>query len=302
MNILITGSLGFLGRHTARKLKNINNTIYGLGRGKASVDFLKNWGIDFWHESDINLQSISNINIKFDLIVHCGGGSSVGFSNNNPIQDFNNSAYTTLCLLEYVRKSNTNCKFIYPSSPAVLGSFSKRNIKPNKEFKPISSYGFNKQLAEEMCFFYSRKHGIPVGIIRFFSIYGNDLKKQLLWDACNKIKIDSAIFFFSFNETRDWIHVNDAVEIINCFSEKLKKFKIINAGTGIATENRVIIEMINNHFPNDVKIKFNNQIKKGDPQHFCADISSTLNYGWIPKVKIEDGIKDYVLNFIKEND
>lgn len=302
MNILITGALGFLGRHTARKFKSLNNNIYGLGRGKASVKFLKNWGIDFWYESDINLKSIRNINISFDLIVHCGGGSSVGYSNNYPIQDFDNSVYTTLCLLEYISKFDTNCKFIYPSSPSVLGNFSKRNIKPNKEFKPISSYGFNKQLAEEMCFFYNREYGIQVGIIRFFSIYGNDLKKQLLWDACNKIKINSAIFFGSGNETRDWIHVKDAVDLIEIFSRKFKGLKIINGGTGIATKISSVIEMINSQFTNNIKIKFNNQIKRGDPTHYCADISSALNFGWVPKVKIEDGIKDYAINFIKEND
>ena len=35
-------------------------------------------------------------------------------------------------------------------------------------------------------------------IIRFFSIYGNGLKKQLLWDTCNKIVQKKTYFFWKW--------------------------------------------------------------------------------------------------------
>jgi UDP-glucose 4-epimerase len=299
MNILITGAIGFLGRNTAKKLNNKKNRIIGLGRGKTSSEFLKSWGIDKWYESEINFETLIKINIKFDLIIHCGGGSSVAFSNSNPIEDFDNSAKTTLSLLEYIRKSNVKCKFIYPSSPAVLGNFSNKDIKPVKDFKPISLYGLNKQVAEEICLHYNRNFGINIGIIRFFSIYGNDLKKQLLWDACNKIKSNSATFFGTGSETRDWIHVNDAVDLIQIFSQKFNGLKIINGGTGIATTNKTIIEMISSNFQRSIKIKFNNKVKEGDPQHYCANILESLSFGWVPKIKVESGVKNYVRNYIK---
>ena len=141
--------------------------IIGIGRGSVDDFFLKKWGINEWIEGEVNLQIMLSLNKKIDLIIHCGGGSSVSYSNDNPIKDFNNSVISTINVLEYIKRSNLNCKLIYPSSPAVLGNINEK-IKPTLNYNPISPYGFNKKVAEEMCLFYNKKYNISIGIIRFF--------------------------------------------------------------------------------------------------------------------------------------
>ena len=44
MNILITGSQGFLAKNLALKLKNKNFRIYGIGRGNWKRNEYKKWG------------------------------------------------------------------------------------------------------------------------------------------------------------------------------------------------------------------------------------------------------------------
>ena len=53
-----------------------------------------------------------------------------------------------------------------------------------------------------------------MSIIRLFSVYGNGLKKQLLWDACNKIinAKTEVEFWGTGEETRDFIHVDDVLK------------------------------------------------------------------------------------------
>ena len=78
--------------------------------------------------------------------------------------------------------------------------------------------------------------------------------------------------------------------------------KIINGANGISHKNSFIIEKLSSHLNQNVKIMFNNKVRKGDPTHYHADITETLKLDWSPVIKIEDGISNYVNNFLKNYD
>jgi UDP-glucose 4-epimerase len=300
MRVLITGAYGFLGRNTAKKFKMAGHHVTGIGHGKWYADEYRKWGIDQWFETTITFESLININQKFDIIVHCGGGASVGFSNANPYEDFQKSVQSTLSLLEYIRLQCIGCKFIYPSSPAVQGNLGNVQIKENMHESPISPYGFHKKIAEDLCFSYNRNYGIEIGIIRFFSVYGEGLRKQLLWDACNKInQSDEVSFYGTGYETRDWIHVSDAASLIVKFANYTNKFQVINGGYGKRTLISDVIDQLCKNFGKDITVRFNGDIKEGDPVHFWADNTTALEIGWEPEIDLESGLKRYV-NYFKE--
>ncbi|MSQ79642.1 MAG: SDR family oxidoreductase [Flavobacteriaceae bacterium] len=295
MNILITGAYGFLGRNTAKKFKNVGHVVVGMGHGKWDKDEYSQWGLDDWYETTITFEALLSLNKTFDLIVHCGGSGSVGFSYENPYEDFKKSVQSTLDILEYIRLQNPDCKFIYPSSPAVQGNLGNIRIKEEMAAAPISPYGFHKKIAEELCLSYHKNYNIQVGIIRFFSIYGNGLQKQLLWDACKKIQnSDKVTFFGTGKETRDWIHISDATSLIECVAKNLTDFHLINGGSGESTSIETIIRQLCKYFQKPVEVCFNCQVKEGDPTHFWADNTKALALGWKPTMKIEDGLADYV--------
>jgi UDP-glucose 4-epimerase len=298
MNILITGTYGFLGRNVAKEFKKNGDYIAGIGHGKWDKEEYSKWGIDDWYETTITFEALLNINKKFDIIVHCGGSGAVGFSRENPFEDFQKSVQSTLALLEFIRLQNSGCKFIYPSSPAVQGNLGHIQIREDMISTPVSPYGFHKKIAEELCLSYHINYKIDIGIIRFFSIYGNGLKKQLLWDACKKIhQSNEVIFFGSGNETRDWIHVSDASSLLYYFSMKLNGFEIINGGTGIQTSINEIISLLSDYMEKKVVIGFNGVVKEGDPLHFWADIRKSLLMNWRPQINVSEGIRDYVQYF-----
>lgn len=299
MNVLITGAYGFLGRNVAKEFKNNNCYVVGIGHGKWDRDEYTKFGIDDWHETTITFEALLNINKNFDIIVHCGGSGSVGFSWENPYEDFQKSVQSTLSILEFIRLQNTSCKLIYPSSPAVQGNLGHVKIKEDMVSVPVSPYGFHKKIAEEICLSYHNNFKIDIGIIRYFSIYGNGLQKQLLWDACKKIyKSNKATFFGTGKETRDWIHVSDAAALLYTFSKNLNGFDVINGGTGIETPIDEIIDQLCFNFNKDITVEFNGNNKEGDPLHFWADTRKGNVLGWKPKILLKDGLQEYV-NFFK---
>ena len=295
--VLVTGAYGFLGRYTSRKFNLEGYQVTAMGHGKWYPEEYSKWGIDVWVESTITFETLININKEFDVIVHCGGSGSVGYSESNPYEDFQKSVQSTLSILEYIRLRCPNCKFIYPSSVAVQGNLPDQPITEDIISNPISPYGFHKKIAEELCLSYNINFKLNVGIIRFFSIYGAGLQKQLLYDACKKIDNcngQDVVFWGTGKETRDWIHVEDAVSLIYYMSENVRGLDIVNGGSGRRVEIAEVLDLIKAEFDANVTIGFNNEIRLGDPKYFWADLSRSLNYDWQPKMELSEGIANFV--------
>ncbi|EHQ27726.1 NAD-dependent epimerase/dehydratase family protein [Mucilaginibacter paludis] len=300
--VLVTGTYGFLGRHTAKIFKENGYHVVGLGHGKWHPEDYIQWGVDEWFESTITFESLMTIDVKFDAIVHCGGSGSVGFSYSNPYEDFQKSVQSTLSILEYIRLRVPNCKFIYPSSPAVQGQLPDRPILENVISSPISPYGFHKKSAEELCLSYHRNYNVTVGIIRFFSIYGPGLQKQLLYDACNKIKNSTGneiVFFGTGKETRDWINIDDATSLIYSFTENLNQWDVINGASGVRMEIKDTLELLASNFDKNIKINFNGFVRQGDPIYFWADVTKAKAYGWEPQIPMNKGLQAFFEYFKK---
>ena len=100
---LVTGAHGFLGRYVARQLARDNWRVIGLGHGSWARDEWKVWGIAEWHCADIALETLLIYAGEPDVIVHCAGSGSVGFSMTHPYQDFQRTVATALAVLEYAR-------------------------------------------------------------------------------------------------------------------------------------------------------------------------------------------------------
>lgn len=304
--VLITGAYGFLGRYTSKAFNDAGYQVTGIGHGKWHKHEYNQWGIESWFESTITFEALINMNKSFDIIVHCGGSGSVAFSYQNPFEDFQKSVQSTLALLEYIRLTDKPCHFIYPSSPAVQGDLGDKKIKEYDPSNPVSPYGFHKKAAEELCFSYSKNFGLKVSIIRYFSIYGAGLQKQLLWDACMKIKnaIDEITFFGTGEETRDWIYVKDAASLILAIAaNEKKKISIINGASGVRSTVNDTIKLLVKLYGKKITVKFNQEVKAGDPRFYYADISNANELGWDPEVELQEGVQQYVDYFKKlQND
>lgn len=294
--ILITGAKGFLGRNLAKHFSKIGYEAYGIGHGDLFVDECQSIGLHCWIKADITVQNLREFNQTFDVIVHCGGSGSVGFSIEHPYEDFKKTVDGTLEVLEYMRLYNPGAHLIYPSSPAVQGEHPDIPIQEEYIGKPASPYGYHKKIAEDLCQSYSEKYSLRVLIVRFFSVYGKGLKKQLIWDAYHKIKEakDEVSFWGTGNETRDFIHIDDVITLINTFVEKDEKFTLVNGGTGTKHNIKNVVEMIRDLVNPAIRIGFNNQVNIGNPIYYWADTQKLEKYNIKPNIKLEQEIKNYV--------
>lgn len=298
-SVLVTGGYGFLGRATANRLKRNGYRVQGIGNGRWDREEFRGHGFDEWLDAGVSMSSLMTLGSKFDLIVHCAGNGSVGYSNDNPLQDFQKSVEGTAELLEFIRLENPSALLVYPSSAGVYGQKKDSPIMETDPLAPISTYGYHKRIAEQLCENYVRNYGLRISVVRFFSIYGPGLTKQLLWDACLKLSAvgSEAVFWGTGDETRDWIHVDDAALTIAALAEESEPPVVINGATGDRVTVREVLNLLKESLESNVPVKFNGSVRIGDPRFYHADVTKMRELGIRPTVALRAGIEEYAAWF-----
>jgi UDP-glucose 4-epimerase len=299
MKALVTGAYGFLGRHTAYMLHTNGFAVTGIGNGSWSDAQARQYGISRWVESEVTLKSLIALKDNFDVIVHCAGSGSVGYSITEPFKDLNKTVLSAAAVLEYIRNSSTETRLVYPSSAGVYGAKADTPILEVSSLSPASPYGYHKKIVEDLCRSYSESYGLTIIIIRFFSIYGEGLKKQLLWDVCRKLSLATrdkpAELYGTGLETRDLLHIQDATNLIfNVLSTNMKQLCIVNGGTGIRSKISDVVAILGERIGIMPYYFFNGESRPGDPQFFLADISKAVLLGWEPSITLYGGLSRYV--------
>jgi len=269
--------------------------VTGLGHGTWLQSEWHQWGFSDWHSCNITLKSLNTYVQQPDVVVHCAGSGSVGYSLTHPMQDFKRTVSTSLTMLEFLRVHSPQTAFIYPSSAAVYGSVKALPIVESAPLNPMSPYGVNKKIVEELIRSYAKHFSLPVAISRFFSLYGPGLRKQLLWDACTKIERGAFDFYGTGREVRDWLHVQDASRLLLTLSSLASSpAVIVNGGTGTGTTVNEIITTLIRKMNKQGSPRFSKIQKPGDPPGYIADIKKATGYGWKPEISIEYGTDEYI--------
>ena len=184
---------------------------------------------------------------------------------------------------------------------SVYGNNSKPSVSEISETNPISFYGLSKLTSEKFMENYTKK-GLKYTSLRLFNVYGpnqnmNNLKQGMISIYLKQIIDNSSIIIKGSGERyRDFIHVNDVVEIIiKILNKKSTINQLINIGTGVKTKVKDVIKILSKKF----EIK-NNKIKykgftQGDQFGIYSNnkklISIIGNYNF---TKLEKGIENMI--------
>ena len=136
-----------------------------------------------------DLAKTFKINGKFDYIIHAASSASPKDYLSSPIETLLVNVKATMVILEYL-KSHRNCKFLFFSSAEIYGDPGNSRVDENYigKFNHLSEracYGEAKRFAETLCYFYTKKFVLAVGIARLFHTFGPGIKKNdsRIWSA-----------------------------------------------------------------------------------------------------------------------
>ena len=245
MKILITGSAGFIGFNFSRfLLTNTNFKITGIDnfndyydvnlKKKRNKILLKFNNYKFKKIDICNNKNLNKIfkKEKFDFVFHFAAQAGVRYSIKNPRKYINSNYLGFFNILE-----NSNFykikRLFYASSSSIYGENSKFPLKEKYQTNPKNIYGLSKKSNEELCEFYNRYYGLKSVGLRFFTVYGE-------WGRPDMMMIKYISAFFSNkkfilnnfgNHVRDFTYVDDVVKILLLLlknNKKIKNFEVLN--------------------------------------------------------------------------
>ncbi|SEH30234.1 NAD-dependent epimerase/dehydratase family protein [Magnetospirillum fulvum] len=299
--VLITGAAGFLGRHVAAYFARAGWQVLGIGNGRLSPDEQAEIGLARWLQSPIEAAALGTLFAEGgvpDVVVHAAGGASVRAAFEDPEADRRRTVGGTQSLLEALRRWAPAARLVLPSSAAVYGNDHPNPIPEDAQPAPISAYGRHKLEAEELCLAAARDHGQPLAIVRFFSLYGAGLRKQIFWDLWNKMAGGGRIVLGGTgDETRDFLHVWDAAQLLFHLADHAKAHRptIVNGGTGHATTIRDAARQLERACACDTEIVFDGHSRPGDPVDLVAAIDRLAATGYRHRIHFADGLADYAV-------
>lgn len=301
-HVWITGTYGFIGRHMARWLADQGHTVAGIGHGAWPEIEAVRWGVSSWINGEIsasNLGQMRQISSVPDRVFHLAGGSSVGAALASPLEDFRRTVVSTAELLEWLRQHAPAVRVVAVSSAAVYGAGHQDAIAEDARLTSFSPYGAHKLIMENLCRSYAANFGMQVVLPRLFSVYGAELKKQLLWDVCGKLAAGGTVELGGTgNELRDWSDVRDVVRALDQAAHLASdQAPVLNLATGRATPVREIASAVALHWGGvdaAARVSFSGRSRVGDPFSLVANIGRMREHGIECRIPLTQGIAEYV--------
>jgi nucleoside-diphosphate-sugar epimerase len=290
--ILILGSEGFIGNYLVNYFLRKQCAVHGCDLFEATKD---NYTYNKVSRLSPELEDIFAAT-KFDYCVNAAGSGNVPYSITHPLVDFEANTLDVIRILDTIRRVDPSCQYLHISSAAVYGNPVRLPITEDDQKRPLSPYGWHKLQSELLCAEYAGIYGIKTAIIRPFSVYGDGLRKQLLWDMCKRLKEHDTIELFGTGqESRDFIHVNDLTTLIALLLEKAAfNGEAYNAASGSETTIFEISQLVEAYYAGAKKITFSGAFRKGDPLNWKADISTVRSLGFSPSILLNKGVPAYI--------
>lgn len=293
--ILVTGIAGFLGRYVARHFYQQGWSVIGIDNSppeNAPLGYLSSY-----YRLKLPDPSLSQYLQQHtpQICVHCAGRASVGLSVTDPVADYYANTALTLEILNALRLDVPNCKFIFLSSAAVYGNPRSLPVSEDQMPSPVSPYGFHKWQGEQLCREFNKIYGLPTASVRIFSAYGPGLRRQVVWDICQKAIAQKTLTLQGTGkESRDFIHALDiakAIDIVATCAPMQGEF--YNLGTGREVTITDLAAMVLDALGCDWNPAFDGIVPVATPLNWQADITKLNFLGFNPSVPLEQGIKTF---------
>lgn len=307
MNILITGSVGFIASHLIEELlKDENNSIIEIDNfysgTKENLDFIKS--IDSKNKfqfikADIrDFEKINEIikDKQIEQIYHLAAIVSVQESIQNPLLSNQVNVKGIFNILESV-KLNSEKKVVFSSNAAVYGDEPTQPKNESSQTKLISPYGYEKLMGEQYMRLYSEFYRIETVILRYFNVYGE--RQSATSDYSGVIFIFEKKFkdneipniYGEGEQSRDFVYVKDVAKAnIKAMNTLNISGEVFFVGTSRKVSINDLVSILNHKYSKNIKANYL-EPRNGDIKESIGDNKKINQFlGLEDFTRFEEGI------------
>lgn len=306
--IIVTGAAGFIGSNLVRGLNRAGErdilAVDELSDGRKFENLVDCEIADYWDKDALLERLQGSPGFVPRCIYHQGACTDTAEWDGRYMME-NNYRYSTE-LFDYCREAGV--PLIYASSAAVYGAGDCFEEDAGTE-RPLNVYGYSKLMFDR----YVRRRlgsgGSQVVGLRYFNVYGpGEFRKgpmaSVAWHLHRQVRKDGEVRLFEGSggyaageQSRDFVYVDDVVEVNLWFGRHAEISGIFNVGTGrAATFNQLADAVIGWHGAGRKRyIPFPGDLRRAYQSFTQADITKLRRAGYDrPFADVSAGVSAYL--------
>jgi nucleoside-diphosphate-sugar epimerase len=298
MRCLVTGAAGFIGSHLCERLLQDDHQVVGLDAfipyyprslkesNLAAVRRHPNFTL---HAVDLRTAALEPCLEGVDVVFHLAAvpGLPRSWTEFDLYESCNVRA--TQRLLEAACKQDGLRRFLYASTSSVYGRFASGD--ESLPTRPISPYGVTKLAAENLCRAYAEERGLPLVVLRYFSVYGPRQRPDMGYQRFIRALLQGE----ALPVCGDGLQIRGNTYVDDCVAATVAATsaplgETYNVGGGEAVSVWDVIRKLETITGRRAEIR-REPARAGDQRHTCADTGKlTRHLGWRPHVDLDEGL------------
>lgn len=315
--ILITGGLGFIGRHLVcyflkhypdYRIINLDAITYAGNVDNIPADYKKLSAYTFIQANIRNLDALVRVfqDYSIDIIIHLAAESHVDRSLSAPLEFLETNVRGTLNLLEVARTfwaSRSDVRFYHISTDEVYGSLNAEGyFTESTPYAPRSPYSASKASSDHFVEAYWHTYKIPILMSNCSNNYGPyQYPEKLIPVVIDSIlKQKSIPVYGDGKNVRDWLWVEDHIRAIDLILHQGVVGEKYNIGGACEVNNLEIIKKIAKIMDQKLKRKSGTSEaliefvadRLGHDFRYAIDFSKLhKSLGWQPEINLDQGLE-----------
>lgn len=282
---LVVGASGYIGSMIASKLISQGKEVTVVVRDVNRLASYIGENAEVIQADITNRESISQINEKYDYVIHCAAPTKSAYMISNPVEVIETIVMGTEHILRLAKRCNVK-SMVYLSSMEVYGQVEclegKRVGEDELGYIDLSSvrscYPEAKRMAENLCYSYCKEYGVPVKIARLAQTFGRGIHSddnRIFAQFAKAVKTNSDIILHTAGDSvGNYCDIDDTVEAILYMLEQGENgqaYNVVNEANTMTIKE--MAELVANKIAHK-KIKV------------CYDIPEDNKYGYAAKTGV----------------
>jgi UDP-glucuronate 4-epimerase len=304
MRILVTGAAGFIGSNLAEALLRRGDEVAGLdnfndyyspARKRQNADELLAYDQFVMHEVDLRDEEAVARVIRegnFDAVAHLGAMANVRYSIERAPLYTDVNIRGTVNVLEGVRLAGVS-HVVFASTSSVYGKTRQLPFQEDDPLgRPLAPYPASKIAGELMGFTYHNLFDISFTAVRFFSVYGERGRPDMMpFIITDSIVHDKVFKLFDAGEMyRDWTYVGDIVRGVVAALDRPLGYERLNLGRGEPVRMADFVKLVERLVGKEALMD-TPPAPASEPKTTFADISKAHDLlGYQPRISVEEGM------------
>jgi nucleoside-diphosphate-sugar epimerase len=298
MKALVTGAAGFIGSHLCERLLRDGHDVTGLDAfipyypravKEANLAACRAHPRFTWRQIDLRGDELAPALAGAEVVFHLAAmaGLPRSWTEFSLYESCNVSA--TFRLLEAARPCPTLRRFVYVSTSSVYGRYSSGD--ETLPTRPISPYGVTKLAAENLCRAFAEEHGLPLVVLRYFSVYGPRQRPDMGYNRfiAAILRGEPVVVFGDGCQVRGNTYIDDCVAATVAAAGALSG-ETYNVGGGETASVWDVLGKLERIIGRKAQV-LRQPPRPGDQRQTIADTTRLWRHlAWEPRVGLDEGL------------